>query len=169
MTTKTTRRCILRGVGGMALALPFLPSLAPRPARAGGLVQPRRLVAIRTGHWGCWESNFFPEVPAGDTMNYAGHGIRRSDLTGASVGGDVVLSSVLRAPETLLTPEIVSKLNVIRGVDSMHHVGHNAGAFLGNPHATLDEETRAALTPRPTIDQLLAWSPWFYDDLSTTL
>lgn len=42
MTTNFCRRALLRGGGGAAIALPFLPSLAPREARAD---QPARFVA----------------------------------------------------------------------------------------------------------------------------
>jgi hypothetical protein len=38
------RRAVLRGAGGLALALPWLDSLAPRSARAGGQGFPKRLV-----------------------------------------------------------------------------------------------------------------------------
>ncbi|MBV1861351.1 MAG: DUF1552 domain-containing protein, partial [Nannocystaceae bacterium] len=148
---------------------PLLPSLLPKGARAGGFASPRRFVALRTGHGSCWDSLFFPEVPAQETMDYAGHAIRRSDLTPSTSGDETRLSSVLRAPSSAFSPTIAASMNVIRGVDSFVHVGHNTGAFLGNSNATDDTATQAVTTARPTIDQLLAWSPWFYDDLSTNL
>ncbi len=169
MTWTPSRRHFLRGTGGLVLALPMLPSLLPQGARAGGFASPRRFVAMRTGHGCCWESLFFPDAPADETMDYAGHAIRRGALTPTISGGETRLSSVLRAPSANLSPSIAASMNVIRGIDSFVHVGHNTGAFLGNPNATDDTATAAVTTPRPTIDQLLAWSPWFYDDLSTNL
>lgn len=165
-----TRRSVLMGAGGFTLALPLLPSLQPRAARAGGLSAPKRFVALVTGHGGSWESQFFPDVATtAETMQYAGRTIRRGELVATEDNGMAVVSPVLRAPSTDLTPALLAKLNVIRGVDSIIHIGHNAGGMLGNPNATDDATTASLTTPRPTIDQLLAYSDWFYSDLSTNL
>ncbi len=166
---RLSRRNILRGAGGAALAIPVLRSLYPNDAKAhGGAGAPRRFVAIRNNHGGCWDSSFYPATPQ-EEMPYAGHTIRRGDLTRTDAGAMAALSPVLQAAADDLSPELVAKMNVIQGIDSMTHIGHNRGGFLGNPNATDDGNTSAATTPRPTIDQVLAWSPWFYDDLSTTL
>ncbi|MBC8067279.1 MAG: DUF1552 domain-containing protein [Deltaproteobacteria bacterium] len=166
-----TRRAVLMGAGGFTLALPFLPSLQPRAARAGGpLESPKRFVALVTGHGGSWESQFFPDVATTpETMQYAGRTIRRGALTPTEQDGMTSLSRVLRAPTTELTPALLAKMNVIRGIDSIIHIGHNAGGMLGNPNATDDATTASLTTPRPTIDQLLAYSDWFYSDLTTNL
>lgn len=164
---RITRRRMLQGASGIALALPVLPSLLPRTAQARALDQAPRFVAIRNGHGGCWDSSFFPTVAPTETMDYAGHTIRRGDLQLAEDGATAQLSTVLRSASTDLTPELVAKMNMIQGVDSVVHVGHNRGAFLGNPNATDDAATAALTTARPTIDQVLAYSDWFYGDLST--
>lgn len=44
----TSRRMFLRTASGMALGLPFLPSLLPRSAEAGGSGSPRRFIAIQS-------------------------------------------------------------------------------------------------------------------------
>jgi hypothetical protein len=53
------RRNFLRGAGGVAVGLPFLESLAPRRARAGGADVPRRFVAFFECN-GCEMERFFP-------------------------------------------------------------------------------------------------------------
>jgi hypothetical protein len=167
---KPTRRMMLRGAGGFTLALPFLPSLLPRQVAAGGLAPTRRFVTFITQHGSCWESRFFPaDAMATETMQYAGRTIRRGALTTTDDGGTASLSPVLSAPSDRLTPAIAAKLNVLRGIDSIIHIGHNRGGPLGNPHATDDTAIAAEITARPTIDQVLAYSDWFYGDLGTNL
>ncbi len=167
-STKINRRKLLRGAGGCALAIPVLESLQPRSAQAGGsIASPRRFVAIRNPHGGCWERALFGTPNPDDTQNYAGHTIRRTELAATQDGGTTRLSDVLRAPTADFTPELVAKMNLIQGIDSTVSIGHNRGGLLGNPNSTDSVDVVAATEPRPTIDQLLAWSSWFYDDLST--
>jgi hypothetical protein len=67
------RRRFLRGVGGAALAAPFLSSLEPRPARGAGTAGPQRLVIFYTQN-GCLTNRWFPKVESGtiDTNALAG-------------------------------------------------------------------------------------------------
>jgi len=41
-----SRRTVLRGAGGVAIALPFLDAMAPRRARAAGKAAPKRMVTF---------------------------------------------------------------------------------------------------------------------------
>src|SRR6476620_1278982 len=63
MTTKKTynRRIILRGLGGAAVAAPFLPSILEREAKSQGMTvtAPKRLIVFFTYH-GCLTDKWFP-------------------------------------------------------------------------------------------------------------
>jgi len=58
------RRRFLQGVGGAALAAPFLSSLQPRAAQAQAAAAPRRLVIFYTQN-GCLVNRWFPKVENG--------------------------------------------------------------------------------------------------------
>jgi hypothetical protein len=58
------RRLFLKGVGGAALATPFLSSLET-PAKAEGPAAPRRLVIFYTQN-GCLTNRWFPTVEDGN-------------------------------------------------------------------------------------------------------
>lgn len=47
---RLSRRAMLRGAGGIAIALPALEIMAPRPAHAGGLGHRKRLVVVYSPH-----------------------------------------------------------------------------------------------------------------------
>lgn len=174
MSTHISRRQVLRGAAGFTLALPLLPSLLARKANAGGAGPGRRrFVALCTEHGGVWGANMFPgDAALPDSQSYAGHTIRRGDLSATTEGDAAVLSPVLRASSTALTPALLAKLNVLRGLDHTFYIGHHQGGHLGNYARNdgngTDGQMLQAL-PRPTIDQVLAWSEHFYPDLSTTL
>ncbi len=98
---KLTRRNVLTGAGAM-LALPFLESLLPRTARAGGM--PTRLVIMTTGE-GTLLPRWTPPTRAGDALE---------------------LSELLMP----LSPHR-DQLNVISGISNLmpryhHSNGHNA-------------------------------------------
>jgi hypothetical protein len=169
-----TRRSLLRGAGGFTLALPLLPSLMPRGARAkGGSLVPPRFVSICTQHGAVWEDFMHPSSDTlGESMNYGGHSIRRGDL-GVSVDGDrASLSPVLSGASDRLTPELAAKMNVIRGLDVPFYIGHHRGGHLGNWAANdgngEDGQVQQG-SPTPSIDQVLAWSDSFYGDLGSIL
>ncbi len=109
--------------------------------------------------------------PAQSTLdqqtNYAGsgHTVRWGQLKAAPAGGNLSLSKILTAPSHLLSPSIVGKLNVLRGLDAAMHIGHNRGGILGN-FADTNGAGRLGLTDRPTIDQIMAWSPSVYANTS---
>lgn len=166
----TTRRRVLRGAAGFTLALPLLPSLLPR-AQASSLAPERRFVAICTNHGAVWSESMNPPAESlTETSFYAGHTIRRGDLVRTQDGSSASVSEIVRGPAASLTPELVAKMNVLRGLDIPFYIGHHRGGHLGNWAAndgngfdgTMQLET-------PTIDQRLAWSNRFYADLSGTL
>lgn len=164
MAMKTiTRRQVLRGLGGFTLALPLLPSLlGEREAHAAG--GPRRFIALRSEHGGLLGSNMYPDDAALTELRaYAGHDVRRGDLSLSVAGGTASLSPVLSAPSDRLTARIAGKMNVLRGLDLPFYIAHHGGGSLGN----YGDSTERPKELRPTCDQVLAWSPKFYRDLST--
>jgi hypothetical protein len=167
MAMRSNRRHFLRGAAGFTLALPFLPSLCKNEARADIPGQPKRFVAMTTAHGGVWGSNMYPaDATLGDTASYRGRSMRRGDLVLDVSGGVASLSPVLSADSSTLTQAIASKMNLVRGVDIMFFIGHHGGGHLGN-FARSDESP--SFPERPTIDQVMAWSPSFYPDLGSTL
>lgn len=157
-----SRRAFLRGAG-FTLGLPFLPSLiSPKSARAADPPVPKNFVAFATHHGGIWGASMFPtDAGVVEKKTYAGREIRRSPL------GVDTMPAVLRAPG--LTPELAAKMNVIRGMDIPFYIGHHTGGHLGN-YARNDGNGNdgkvVQAMPRPTIDQVMAWSKSFYPDLS---
>jgi hypothetical protein len=59
MVRLLNRRIVLRGVGGAAVAAPFLSSLVDRRAKAQAAAPPKRLLVMFT-HYGCITNRFFP-------------------------------------------------------------------------------------------------------------
>ncbi|MEM7156509.1 MAG: DUF1552 domain-containing protein [Myxococcota bacterium] len=176
MPRSMSRRQVLRGAAGFTLALPLLPSLLPRDAGAGGGPlgpRRRRFISLCTEHGGIWGDNMWPgDAMLSDDQTYAGHSIRRGDLVASEADGRTRLSQILSAPSTLFTPEILGKLNLIRGLDHTFYIAHHQGGHLGNyaqndGNGTDGQELHAS--HRPTIDQLMAWSQEFYPDLATIL
>jgi hypothetical protein len=160
---KINRRHFLIGAGGFTLALPYLPSLLSR-AEAGAGGPAKRFVAMATQHGGIWPTNMYPDasILTGSEEVFAGHTMRYGSLTPAIEGGDAVLSPVLRASADVLTDSVVSKMNVLRGLDVTFYIAHHTGGYLGNFGRKDGDE--APTEQIPTIDQVMAWSPSFYSD-----
>lgn len=164
---KPTRRMFLRGLGGVAIAIPFLSSLSERKAAAQG-GPAKRLIAIRTEHGGVLGANMYPgDSSLTQSLPYAGYNVRRGDLGLAVQNGSASLSPILTAPSDKFTAAIAAKMNVIRGLDLPYYIAHHRGGSLGNYSDTDYADYQGQL--RITIDQVLAWSPKFYGDLSTVL
>ena len=170
---KHGRRHFLRTLGGAALALPVLPSLlTPSEARAAAAEKGPRFICMGTQHGGVWGDLMFPgDTMLGEQRELApGHVMRRGDLQLASKQGKATLSHVLSAPSSRFSPKLAAKLNVLRGFDVPFYIGHHTGGHLGN-YARNDGAGGAALLvqgdPRPTIDQVMAWSPTFYSELGS--
>lgn len=64
MKTKLNRRLFLRGLGGAAVAAPFLSSIQERPAHAQDANGPKRFIVMFT-HYGCLTNLWFPETSHG--------------------------------------------------------------------------------------------------------
>src|SRR5262245_13952555 len=56
---RVSRRMILRGLGGAAVAAPFLSSLFDRRAKGQAASRPRQLIVMFT-HYGCITTKWFP-------------------------------------------------------------------------------------------------------------
>jgi hypothetical protein len=169
-----TRRQVLRGAGGFALALPFMASLAEKSALGGDPVYTRRprLFWFTTDHGGAFETNMFPDpsLLTNKASLFRDHPIASGALRATVAGGRAVLSPILSAKASALTDRLVSKMNVLRGLDVPFYIAHNTGLHLGNyarnDGAGSDGEA-AQKNPRPSIDQIMAWSPSFYPDVSS--
>lgn len=166
-----SRRQVLTGAAGFTLALPMLPSLLPRAAHAIDPDGPRRFVAFASGHGGVWQEYLYPaESTLTESRSYAGWTIHRGQLSAETRDGTTAISDVLSAASDVLTPSILDKMNVIRGFDWPWYISHHTGGHLGNAAATnssVPDALEVKEHPRPTIDQVLAWSNHFYRDTST--
>lgn len=164
-----SRRQALRGLGGFALAVPFMPSLLPREAKAQAVAR-RRFVAFATPHGGIWGRNMYPgDQLLTDQMEYAGHAIQSGLLRAERVDNEARLSPVLRASADTLDEATLRQLNVIRGLDVPYYLAHHRGGHLGNfadNDGNGSEGTYLWRHPRPSVDQVMAWSPSFYGDLT---
>jgi len=98
------RRVFLKGVGGVSLAAPFLPSVYEKTAKAQATTPPKRMVIFFT-HNGCLTTRWFPKV-----TTYT-NGV--APLTADSIKGGTLEP---------LTPYI-NKILVPRGFRSMNSYG----------------------------------------------
>lgn len=152
---RVSRRQFLLGAGGAALAVPLLPSLLPRDAEAQTLAQAsaeRYFVHMTTWH-GVFQSQFYGpllDVAPTQTATHGGIAVRSTPLKSTTSGDTVVISDILQAKASRLTPRMLSLMNVINGLDFATSVGHNRGGTLGGDSSN------------PTIDQVLAASRSFY-------
>jgi hypothetical protein len=168
-----SRRQLLRGIGGATLALPVLPSLLCRTAYAADPVftRPPRLFWVTTEHGGAFEASMFPSTSllTASQALYTDHTVKSGALVPTTSGSDNVLSPVLRAPSSALSAKLIAKMNVLWGLDVPFYIAHNTGLHLGN-YARNDgnggDGKAVQAFPRPTIDQIMAWSPSFYSNLS---
>jgi hypothetical protein len=157
-----SRRQVLRGAQGFTLGLPFLPSLVARSAFGVdfALGTEKRFVGITNYHGGCNAANMWPD-PArltNTTNIYPAHAVKHGALMGVAEGAGLRLSNVMRA--AALTPKLLAKMNALRGCfDFPYYSGHHGGQ-LGN--FADNDQGPAGLTPFPSIDQVMAWSPFFY-------
>jgi hypothetical protein len=166
--TRIPRRFFLRGLGGATLALPVLPSIfRTEEARAAALANNKCFVALLTVHGGVSPLNMYPADSALTvTQSYAtaGFSVRSGPLVAAANNGMSVVSPVLSAATTALTPALVAKMNILRGLDIPYQFSHHDGrGSMGN--IVLHDGTTSTLPANPqrrSIDQVMAWSPNFY-------
>lgn len=164
--TTRDRRQFLKGVGGFALAIPFLPSLVAREASAQMMPNRKRFAQFATAHGGLWHGNMFPSTRTlTEQMPYKGRTARRGALALSAQGARMGISPVVSAPADRLTPALLAKMNIVAGLDIPFYIAHNTGAHLGNyarNDGNGDDGRMVQGQPRPTIDQIMAWSPEFY-------
>jgi hypothetical protein len=166
----TSRRNFLRTAAGGIIAIPFLPSLV-RTARAADPDTPKRMVVMTTNHGGVWPEHMYPPDVAlqNSAAPYGnGHTMHWGPLVRHVDGSNASLSPVLSAPASRLTAGLVDRMMLVRGCDVPFYIGHHTGGYLGN-YARNDgnSEEGQSLAMRPTIDQVMAWSPSFYPNIST--
>ena len=169
-----TRRQFLLGLGGATLALPVLPSLLTRTAYGAEPTYTRRprLFWVTTDHGAAFESSMFPNAAqlTSTADIFSDHPYKFGKLTGSTNGTARSLSAVLSADSGRFSEALIAKMNVLYGLDVPFYIAHNTGLHLGN-YARNDgngSDGKAVQDkPRPTIDQLLAWSSSFYPDLSS--
>ncbi len=156
------RRHFLVGATGFMLPLPTLLSLGERSANAQSPALPKRFYYMNTEHGCVRTENMFPPTASlvSQLEAYPGHVIRHGALVPVASGNSIAVSPVLTAPSSVLTPALLKKMNVIAGLDMMISMGHHHAAYLGNLlDLTTEKDPKLA---RPTIDQVMAWSPSFY-------
>jgi hypothetical protein len=168
-----SRRQLLIGLGGATLALPILPSLLSRAHAADPVFTRRpRLFWLTTDHGGAFETSMFPSTSLLTTrgMLFADHEIAAGPLARSQSGGSAQVSPILRGDAAKLSDALVGKMNVLYGLDVPFYIAHNTGLHLGN-YARNDgngnDGKAVQSSPRPTIDQIMAWSPSFYPDLGS--
>jgi len=168
------RRFVLKAAGGAVLALPVLPSLlTPAEARAAEATNRRCFVQFISQHGGVYTANMFPADGAlTEAVTYAtaGHTVRRGALPLTVEAGLASVSPVLTASSSRLTASLAAKMNLLRGLDITYPIAHHyGGATMGNlAHNSSSGGIGLEMSnhPRRTIDQVMAWSPAFYPDLS---
>jgi hypothetical protein len=166
-----SRRQVLRGAFGATLAIPLLRSLLPEKEARASYTTRKYFVSMQTEHGCAWGKNMYPgDATLTEKRNYAGHEIRSGRLVPLKADGKATLCPILSASATTLTDKLAAKLNVIRGLDiPIGGTGHSPCTALGNYAHNAGEGVAGAvpLPYLPTIDQIMAWSPNFYSDLSS--
>jgi hypothetical protein len=164
------RRQFLVGASGFALSLPVLSSLLPGKAYGADPILVRRpcLYWLATNHGGAIESSFFPSTTLTESQAlFSDHPVAAGALRATLTESITAISPILRAPRDVLSERRVAQLNVLRGLDIAFGIGHHSGGHLGN-YAGNESVGGVAFDaqsePRPTLDQLLAWSPSFYGE-----
>src|SRR5688572_15276622 len=95
MKTRIQRRVFLRGLGGAAVAAPFLQSVAEREAK-GQAAKPKQFIAMFS-HYGCVTTKWFP----------------------AKAHGALVASDLMSTNLAALAPH-VAKILIPRGIRGMN-------------------------------------------------
>jgi hypothetical protein len=161
---RVDRRLFLRGAGSALLALPILPSLlTSREAQAQATAPSKCFVHFRTPHGGVSTESMWPgDAALTEKLQYT-HEVRRGELVAAVSGSNAAISPVLSANASALSPALVAKMNILRGLDIPTYMAHNFGGALGY----YDADKGSPDSPRATVDQLMAHSPEFYPNVDS--
>ena len=177
MRRPISRRMFLRGSSGVALAIPFLPSLTTKAfCQEAPVTVGRNFLAICSGHGDIWGANQYPnESILTQNLQYAGRQVRYGTLpTQASETGRLQWSPLYSADAQLLTPQLAQKFNILKGLDIPYRIGHHRGGHLGN-FCEVDQSFISGVNFRDyqtaTIDQVMAYSDGVYsaEDLQTRM
>ncbi len=179
------RRLFLQGLGGALLALPFMPSLLPKRARAQSAGQAKRLFAIKsysTQNIIDW----YPSQAIGgyQVRPYGGDGGANGKDDGTLIltqtlgessgkhsdgneyfGHEAALSDFSEGISRILSRELApfqEKLLLLRGLDFLPDTNHNDGGMLGHYGGGSISDQVDNIEVWPTIDQVLAQSDKFY-------
>jgi hypothetical protein len=131
----------------------------------------KRLFWLATSHGGVFESSMFPDqsMLTDTTQLFSDHSYRTGKLVASTSGDMRSVSPVLTARTTHLSDSVISKMNVLYGLDIPFYIAHSTGGYMGNYAANDGNGNDGKLIQgdqRPTLDQIMAWSPSFYPDLS---
>ncbi|MDX2053999.1 MAG: DUF1552 domain-containing protein [Polyangiaceae bacterium] len=167
-SSRLHRRWFLAGAGGALLPLPLLGSLFSPGTSEAQALREKCFGFFYQPHGNAYQRDMYPsQATLTNTMAYAGHTIRNGALVGNDSAGEMRVSEVLRAPSTRLSQALVAKMNVLMGLDVPFYQSHNTGMALGNFGDNQQGiKSVVANGRRPTLDQILAWSPTFYSDAS---
>ncbi len=154
-----SRRMFLKSVGGLSLALPFLPSLASLVLSEKSMaaqINPIRFVSVRTNLGGLKHSSWVgPNLPTQSFELYPGQ-FGRKDLI-ANLAGPSGLSPVFDNSFASLYPY----MNFILGADLPSVYGHNVNAGSGaiaNKIRNFTSEGQGTLFGEvPSVDQVMAF------------
>lgn len=191
-----SRRHLLQGAGGFALAVPFMPSLM-NAAHAQSIAKPKVLVLMAHTHGGVSAENVFPinatggadlaTLPLYAAMNGAPkHYMRAGELVAlkrthaqttavrsqAIEDFDAGAARVSPLVGSFVPDALLSKMNLLCGLDVMCGSGHWAGIFgnFGNAFgAPPNPQYGRSARQVPTIDDVIARSPKFYSDAERLL
>src|SRR5690606_7694363 len=140
MIPKLNRRLFLRGLGGAAVAAPFLSSVAERAAKAQGVPgePPKRLIVMFT-HYGCLTNRWFPAKAHGP-------------LTAADYEG-TTLKHLAPYASKLLMPRGIRAMNEwsftrVRGQNNDPHTQVMGSYFTCYPVSPEDDKFGAKSTGR---------------------
>jgi Protein of unknown function (DUF1552) len=165
------RRMFLRSAGGLALGLPFLPSMLPREAKSAPGDTPKRFIAIQSQS-GQMCADFWPAwTPPGYALRSGDKADGTTALSTTMPGSnakwaplaDFAGQDLSRVISADLAP-YYSKMLLLRGLDYLQGTSHGTGQLLGNYAncASAGEFESRGLAQMPTIDQVLAYSERFY-------
>lgn len=159
-----TRRQFLTGTGKIMLALPFLPSMWPRAAWGQTVPKDMRFIFGYMPHGGYSNTDLMPTYAPDILTDLGGQTIRHTNLRLSPVLGSI--STIYSAA---LNP-FLSKLNVLQGLDAPITFTHGESTMLGHCRylrgIPTDQVANKGDLPGypmvPSIDQFLAYSPYFY-------
>jgi hypothetical protein len=160
------------GAGGAVLALPVLPSLLTKTAYGADpqFTRKPRLFVLASDHGGAFEASMFPNSSMLTSQGtiFSDHPYRYGALSAEVSDGTRSVSPILSGDSTRFSESLVSKMNVLYGIDVPFYIAHSTGIHLGNyarNDGNGDDGKDVQDDARPTIDQILAWSPAFYPDI----